>query len=138
MTHEAIDSGKLFATSDGWRYQVTLNLTGTMFLMGSFNVSLCGKMECSPQYVLHSGFIHSGRTYSSFVDVDMDIYPVIKVEFTWQRDIIDVISPTLGVTAMAVQYGPSGTMFHFCGNGVTEEGNLQTLESCNVNSRIKS
>ncbi|XP_069837856.1 pancreatic lipase-related protein 2-like [Dendropsophus ebraccatus] len=93
-----------------WRYQVTANLTGTMFLVGSFSVSLCGKEDCSLQYLIYRGFIHFGKSYSSFIDVEMDIDPVRRVVFIWHREITDVLQPTLGATAMAVQYGPSGTI----------------------------
>ncbi|XP_069837857.1 pancreatic lipase-related protein 2-like [Dendropsophus ebraccatus] len=97
-----------------WRYRVMVNLTGTTFFMGSFSVSLCGKKDCSPQYVINSGFINSGKTYSSFIDVDMDIYPIVKVVFIWHNEATKILHPTLGVTAMAVQYGPSGGKSYFC------------------------
>ncbi|XP_056385345.1 pancreatic lipase-related protein 2-like isoform X2 [Hyla sarda] len=120
-----------------WRYKVSVNLTGSTLFMGSFSVSLCGK-DCSPQYIIHSGLIQSGRTYSSFFDVEMDVYPVINTVFTWHKEGINLIQPKLGATAMEVQYGPSGAISYFCGKALTEDKIPQTLEPCNMNSRIKS
>ncbi|XP_069837858.1 pancreatic lipase-related protein 2-like [Dendropsophus ebraccatus] len=111
----------------GWRYRVMVNLTGTTFFMGSFSVSLCGKEDCSPQYVIRSGFINSGKTYSSFIDVDMDIYPIVQVVFIWHNEATKILHPTLGVTAMAVQYGPSGGKSYFCVKGLTVQRSSQPM-----------
>ncbi|XP_073537712.1 pancreatic lipase-related protein 2-like [Phyllobates terribilis] len=115
-----------------WRYRVMVNITGSMFVMGSFSVSLCGKVGCSPQYIVHSGFIHSGKSYSALIDVDMDIHPVIQVEFIWHKDAIYVIQATLGVTTIAVEHGPSRATYLFCGDEVTKEGIQQKLDPCTI------
>ncbi|KAM4034308.1 pancreatic lipase-related protein 2-like [Anomaloglossus baeobatrachus] len=113
-----------------WRYRVTINITGSMFVMGSFSVSLCGKVGCSPHYLVHSGFIHSEKSYSALIDVEMDIYPVIQVEFVWHKDPLYIIQATLGATAIVVEYGPIKATYLFCGDDVTKEGIQQNLDPC--------
>ncbi|XP_072280374.1 pancreatic lipase-related protein 2-like isoform X2 [Pyxicephalus adspersus] len=115
-----------------WRFNISITITGSEFVLGSLSVSLCGKEGCSSPYEIHSGLLRSGFTYSSFVDVDIDVDPVYRVEFTWHKSALFFLHDKLGASAVTVQYGPSGEMFKFCGGDLTEEGANQTLEKCSV------
>ncbi|XP_018427680.1 PREDICTED: pancreatic lipase-related protein 2-like [Nanorana parkeri] len=76
------------------------------------------------------GFLLSGSTYSSFIDVNMDLNPVRKVEFVWHQAAFKILHPKLGASSVDVQYGPSGETYKFCGGDRTEENTIQTLEEC--------
>lgn len=58
-----------------------------------------------------SGLLNSGLTYSSFVDVELDVNPVQMVEFVWHKNIFSILHPKLGASAVTLQYGPSGEMY---------------------------
>ncbi|PIO36098.1 hypothetical protein AB205_0177220 [Aquarana catesbeiana] len=77
-----------------------------------------------------SGLLKSGLTYSSFVDVELDVNPVQMVEFVWHENLFSILHPKLGASAVTLQYGPSGEIYKFCGRDLTEEDTKQTLKEC--------
>ncbi|XP_075071208.1 pancreatic lipase-related protein 2-like isoform X2 [Mixophyes fleayi] len=113
-----------------WRYNVAVNIAGTEIALGSFAISLCGRNGCSRQYEIHDGFIHPGTSYSTFLDVENDVYPVMKVIFVWHKDALYFLNPELGASDVTVQYGPNGKTSTFCGSDLTIEDTNQTLEFC--------
>ncbi|XP_040217459.1 pancreatic lipase-related protein 2-like [Rana temporaria] len=115
-----------------WRYHVSITIAGSEFVLGSLSVSLCGKKICSSRYEIYSGLLRSGSTYSSFIDVELDVKPIQKVEFIWHKMALYFLHPKLGASAVVVQYGPSGAMCMFCADDLTEEDENQTLEKCSL------
>ncbi|XP_063819413.1 pancreatic lipase-related protein 2-like [Pseudophryne corroboree] len=113
-----------------WRYRVSVTIAGTTFAMGSFTISLCGSNGCSCQHKIHSGLIHSGISYTAFIDVEKDIYPVKKVTFVWHKHMVSFFHPTLTASFVSIQYGPNGRIYTFCGSNPIKEDIRQTLKAC--------
>ncbi|XP_068114974.1 pancreatic lipase-related protein 2-like [Hyperolius riggenbachi] len=112
-----------------WRFRITVTVTGSWLLRGSFEVSLCKNNNCSQSHEIHRGFIYSGKSYTAFID-DEDNVPVEKVKFSWTKDRLDFIHHTLGASVITVESGTSGKIYKFCGSGVISDGSTQFLDAC--------
>ncbi|XP_068114642.1 pancreatic lipase-related protein 2-like isoform X2 [Hyperolius riggenbachi] len=113
-----------------WRYRVMVNLTGLWPLKGGFGVSLCKNGKCTQHHEIDRGFILPGKSYTAFIDADDNVDPVEKVMFSWTKDLLDILHPTLGIPKVTVQFGPSGKIYKFCGSGVINGRTNQSLNAC--------
>ncbi|XP_073451697.1 pancreatic lipase-related protein 2-like [Aquarana catesbeiana] len=132
-------SNQIFSLNTGdrsnvlrWRYNISITIMGSKYVLGSLSISLCGTDECSGLYKIYSGLLQSGLTYSSVVDVELDVNPVQSVDFVWHKSIFTILHPKLGASTVTLVYGPSGDVYKFCGDDLTGEDTKQTLEECYV------
>ncbi|XP_068111582.1 pancreatic lipase-related protein 2-like isoform X2 [Hyperolius riggenbachi] len=85
-----------------WRFHVTVHLTN-MAVNGLFGVSLCKNHKCSLYQEIHRGWIDGGRTYTAYIDADLNVDPVDKVMFSWNKIMLDPFHPKLGASAVVLQ-----------------------------------
>ncbi|XP_068115015.1 pancreatic lipase-related protein 2-like [Hyperolius riggenbachi] len=113
-----------------WRYNVHIGISATEEVEGSISVSLCGKDGCSSQNEIDNGLISPNSTYSVFIDLDLNIKPVKKVVFVWQKEVDTDTDPRVGASFVKVIYGPDAAKYIFCGGNMADANIGQTLTAC--------
>ncbi|XP_073451925.1 pancreatic lipase-related protein 2-like isoform X2 [Aquarana catesbeiana] len=97
-----------------WRYKVTVQVKGDIILRGSFSVSLEGSHGKTQEYKIHSGNIIPDKTYTAFIDANIDVVSVNKVTFVWHGDLLKI--RRVGASTVTVQSGKDGVIYTFKDN----------------------
>ncbi|XP_073451926.1 pancreatic lipase-related protein 2-like [Aquarana catesbeiana] len=97
-----------------WRYKVTVQLKSDSILLGSFAVSLEGSRGKTQEYKIHSGTIIPDKTYTAFIDANVDVRSVNKVTFVWHWDLLKI--RRVGASTVTVQSGKDGVIYTFKDN----------------------
>ncbi|XP_032890066.1 pancreatic lipase-related protein 2-like [Amblyraja radiata] len=113
-----------------WRYNVSVKLSGSHSVSGRINIALYGTKGISRQHLVTKTKLHPGTTYTSLLDMELDVGNVTKVKFLWDNSVVNIFRPQLGADSITVERGRDQARFHFCGKQMVAEGTLQTLMPC--------
>lgn len=112
-----------------WRYRVSVTLSGKKKVSGYIRVSLYGNNRNSKQYEIFRGSLKPDATYTSDIDVDLNVGQIQKVKFLWNNYVINLFWPKVGASKITVQSG-DGTEYKFCSSNTVREDVLQSLYPC--------
>ncbi|XP_007518517.1 pancreatic lipase-related protein 2 [Erinaceus europaeus] len=112
-----------------WRYRVSVTLSGKKKVSGYIRVSLYGNNRNSKQYEIFRGSLKPDATYTSDIDVDLNVGQIQKVKFLWNNYVINLFWPKVGASKITVQSG-DGTEYKFCSSNTIREDVLQSLYPC--------
>ncbi|XP_069755490.1 inactive pancreatic lipase-related protein 1-like [Narcine bancroftii] len=113
-----------------WRYAVSVTLSGSRAVSGYISVALYGTKGNTHQHRVTETKLHPGTTYTSLIDMELDVGNVTKVKFLWNNSMINILRPQLGAGNITLVRGQDHARFQFCGNEVVIEKTLQTLMPC--------
>ncbi|XP_065494800.1 inactive pancreatic lipase-related protein 1-like [Caloenas nicobarica] len=113
-----------------WRYKVTMTLSGNHKVSGYVNVALYGSGGNTRQHQVLKGTLQPDNTYTSFIDVEINVGTLTKVKFLWNNNVINPLLPTIGAATITVQSGENGAEFRFCSSNTVREDVLLTLSPC--------
>uniref|UniRef100_A0A8C4JVT3 Triacylglycerol lipase n=1 Tax=Dromaius novaehollandiae TaxID=8790 RepID=A0A8C4JVT3_DRONO len=125
-----VQSGLLYFFYIGWRYKVSVTLSGNSKVTGYVNIALYGSNGNTRQYQIFEGYLKPDNTHTKLIDVEINVGTVTKVKFLWNNNWINPTLPKLGAAKVTVQSGENGEEFHFCGSETVREDVLQTLTAC--------
>ncbi|XP_051883626.1 pancreatic lipase-related protein 2-like [Pristis pectinata] len=113
-----------------WRYKVSVKLSGSHSVSGFITVAVCGTKGNSRQHRITKAKLHPGTTYTSLVDLELDVGDITKVKFLWDNSVIDIFHPQLGAEDITLVRGQDHARFDFCGSQTVKQKTLQTLMPC--------
>ncbi|XP_067833169.1 inactive pancreatic lipase-related protein 1-like [Heptranchias perlo] len=113
-----------------WRYRVSVKLAGSHSVSGVLNIALYGTKGNTRQHEITKAKLRPGRTYSAFIDAELDLGEVTSVKFLWDNNVVNVFHPRLGAATITLERGNDHTSFQFCGDQTVREKTLQTLTPC--------
>ncbi|XP_059804079.1 pancreatic triacylglycerol lipase-like [Hypanus sabinus] len=92
-----------------WRYEVSVKLSGSHSVSGFINVAVYGTKGNSRQHrvtsVIPRTKLHPGTTYTSVIDVELDVGDITIVKFIWDNSQINIFHPQLGAENISVVRG---------------------------------
>ncbi|XP_037599901.1 pancreatic lipase-related protein 2 isoform X2 [Cebus imitator] len=115
---------------EGWRYKVSVTLSGKKKVNGYIRIALYGSNGNSKQYEIFKGSLKPDASYMHDIDVDLNVGKIQKVKFLWNNNVINLFRPKLGASQITVQSGEDGTEYNFCSSDTVQEDVLQSLYPC--------
>ncbi|XP_072095925.1 pancreatic triacylglycerol lipase-like [Mobula birostris] len=88
-----------------WRYEVSVKLSGSHSVSGFINVAVYGTKGNSRQHRITRTKLCPGTTYTSLIDVELDVGDITTVKFLWDNRQINVFHPKLGAENITVVRG---------------------------------
>ncbi|XP_060097544.1 pancreatic lipase-related protein 2-like [Heteronotia binoei] len=111
-----------------WRYKISLKLSGAA--RGDINIIFHGKEGNTKEYPIASGRLQHGRIYSKFIDTEINLANVTRVEFLWYKWFFTLFWTKLGAERVTLIRGQDGHESHFCGYEKVQYKVPQTLTPC--------
>ncbi|XP_054099317.1 pancreatic lipase-related protein 2 isoform X3 [Callithrix jacchus] len=115
---------------EGWRYKVSVTLSGKKKVNGVIRIALYGSNGNSKQYEIFKGSLKPDASHMRDIDVDLNVGKIQKVKFLWNNNVINLFRPKLGASQITVQSGEDGTEYSFCSGDTVQEDVLQSLYPC--------
>ncbi|XP_032137651.1 pancreatic lipase-related protein 2 isoform X2 [Sapajus apella] len=115
---------------EGWRYKVSVTLSGKKKVNGYIRIALYGSNGNSKQYEIFKGSLKPDARHMHDIDVDLNVGKIQKVKFLWNNNVMNLFRPKLGASQITVQSGEDGTEYNFCSSDTVQEDVLQSLYPC--------
>ncbi|XP_062989326.1 pancreatic lipase-related protein 2-like [Elgaria multicarinata webbii] len=113
-----------------WRYNISVKLSGTREVRGEIDIIFGSKDGGTKEYEIVSGSLNQENIYSKLIDAEINPPNATTVWFIWHKKILTLLWSKLGAERVTLMRGQDGHKYALCGNGLVNDGVLQTLTPC--------
>ncbi|XP_040292473.1 pancreatic lipase-related protein 2-like [Bufo bufo] len=113
-----------------WRYMASVQTAGNSKILGNIAISVQGSNGKTSEYTISRGIIMSDKTYTDFIDVEVDIGSISTVTFVWRSSLPNLLRRKLGASIVTLHYGKDRAVTSFCDSETVLDTVFQTLRPC--------